>query len=51
MRIITDATRNVDVGSVYKMVLVYSREDLSSTFGSVANVTLSRLIRNANTQM
>ena len=51
MRIITDAPRNVDVGSVYKMVLVHSREDLSSLFGSVANVTLSRLIRNANTQM
>ena len=29
------------------MVLVYSHEDLPSTFGSVANVTLSRLTRHA----
>ena len=41
MRIITDAPRNANVGSVDGMVLVNSHEDLSSTFGSVANVTLS----------
>ena len=46
--IITDAPRNIDVCNVDGMFLVQSHVDLPSTFGGVANVTLSRLIRRAN---
>ena len=48
MRIITDAPRSVDVCIVDGMFLVHSHVDLASTFGGVAIVTLSRLVRHAN---
>ena len=47
MRIVTDAPRNVDVCIVDGMFLVRSHLDVPSTFGSEANVTLSRLARRA----
>ena len=48
MRIITDAPRNIGACIVDGMFLVQSHEDLPSTFGGQANVTLSRLVRRAN---
>ena len=48
VRIITDASRNVDVCIADGMFLVHSRVDLPSTFGGEANMTLSRLVRRAN---
>ena len=47
-RIIADAPRSVDVCIVNGMFLVHSRVDLPSTFGCVAIVTLSCLVRRAN---
>ena len=47
MRILTDAFRNVD-GCMYCRRKIQSHVDLSSAFGGVANVTLSRLARRAN---
>ena len=44
----TYAPRNVDVCIVDGMFLVQSHVDLPSTFGSVANVTLSRIVRHPN---
>ena len=48
LRIITDALRNVDVCIVDGMFLVHAHVDLPTTFGGVANVNLSRLVRRAN---
>ena len=48
VRIITDASRNIDDCIVDGMFLVQSHVDLPSTFGGQANVTLSRLVRRAN---
>ena len=48
MRIITDASRNVDVCIVDGMFLVQSQVDLPSTFGGEASMTLSRLVSRAN---
>ena len=48
VRIIADAPRNVDVRVVNGMFLVQYHVDLPSTFGVVANVTLSHLVRRAN---
>ena len=46
--LITDAPRNEDAFIVDGMFLVQSRVNLPSTFGGQANVTLSRLVRRAN---
>ena len=48
MRINTDAPRNVDVCIVDGIFLVQSHVDSPTTFGGVANVTLSRLVRHPN---
>ena len=48
MKIITDASRNIDVCNVDRMYLVQSHVDLPSTFRCEANVMLSRLVRRAN---
>ena len=48
MRIITDAPRRVDACSNDGMFLVYFHVYLPSTYGGVAIVTLSRLVRHAN---
>ena len=48
MRIITDASRNIDACIVDGMFLVKFHIDLPSTFGGQANVTVSCLIRHAN---
>ena len=48
VRIITYASRSADVCRVNGMFLVHAHVYLPSTFGVVAIVTLSRLIRHAN---
>ena len=47
-RVHTDAPRNVDVCIVDGMFVIQSLVDLPTTFGGVANVFLSRLVRQAN---
>ena len=47
-RVHTDAPRNIDVCIVDGMFVIQSLVDLPTTFGGVANVILSRLVRQAN---
>ena len=48
VRIIKDASRNVDICIIDAIFLVPCHVDLPSTFGGVANVTSSVLVRCAN---
>ena len=48
VRIITDASRNIDACIVNGMFLVQSHVDLPATCSGQANVTLSRFVKLAN---